>query len=51
MILLPIGPLAETGLLARLVAAAVAAALFYLTRRNLLVGVTAGTIALIALAS
>ena len=51
MILLPIGPLAETGLLARLVAAAVAAALFYLTRRNLLVGVTGGTIALIALAS
>jgi branched-subunit amino acid transport protein len=50
MVLLPIGPLAETGLLARLIAAAVAVALFYVTRRNLLVGVTSGTIALIALA-
>jgi branched-subunit amino acid transport protein len=51
MILLPIGPLQETSLFARLLAAGIGAALFFLTRRNLLVGVASGAIALILLAS
>lgn len=51
MILLPIGPLQETSLIARLFAVAVGTGLFFLTRRNLLVGVASGTIALVLLAS
>jgi branched-subunit amino acid transport protein len=51
MILLPIGPLQETSLLARLLAVGIGAGLFFLTRRNLLVGVASGTIALVLLAS
>ena len=50
MILLPIGPLQEVSLFARLLAAGIAAGLFFLTRRNLLIGVAGGTIALILLA-
>jgi branched-subunit amino acid transport protein len=42
MILLPIGPLQATGLPARLIAAAVGAAVFYAFGRNLLAGVVAG---------
>ena len=50
MILLPIGPLAEASLIARLAAVAVGTGLFLLPRRNLLIGVASGTIALILLA-
>jgi branched-subunit amino acid transport protein len=50
MILLPIGPLQATGLASRLIAAAVAVAVFYAFRRNLAAGVIAGggTLALLA---
>jgi len=51
MILLPIGPLAETSLAARLIAVAVGAGLFFLTRRNLLIGVASGTVVLVLLAA
>lgn len=42
MVVLPIGPLAETTLTARLSGAAVAFAVFLLLRRNVLLGVLAG---------
>lgn len=47
IIILPIGPLATTSLPARLGATAIALALFYLTRRNLIAGVAAGGVALV----
>jgi branched-subunit amino acid transport protein len=50
MILLPIGPLQGTGLATRLAAAAVAVAVFFAFRRNLLAGVVAGGAALAVLA-
>jgi branched-subunit amino acid transport protein len=50
MILLPIGPLTETSLAARLVAVVVGTSLFYIARKNLLVGVAGGTVALVLLA-
>ena len=46
MILLPIGALQETTLLARLAATALAAGVFFATRRNLLLGVASGSILL-----
>lgn len=49
MIVLPIGPLAETALGARLAAAAIALAIFFLTRRNIGLGVGAGAGALVLL--
>jgi len=51
MILLPIGPLAEVPLGARLAAVVVAASIFFLTRRNMLLGLGAGTGALVLLTS
>ena len=51
MILLPIGPLQDASLLARLLAVAIGGSLFYLTSRNLLVGVASGTIALALMAA
>ena len=51
MVLLPIGPLQETGLAMRLSAVAIGTGLFYLARRNLLVGVASGTIALALMAA
>lgn len=42
MIVLPVGPLAETPLADRLGAALLALAIFFLTRRNLLLGVLSG---------
>lgn len=42
MVLLPVGSLASTPTVMRLVCVAVALAVFYLTRRNLLLGVVAG---------
>lgn len=50
MILLPVGPLQGTGLAARLAATAIAVAVFFLFRRNLLAGVVAGGVALAAAA-
>jgi branched-subunit amino acid transport protein len=47
MILLPFGPLAETPMADRIGAAVIALALFFLSRRNLLVGVAAGAGALV----
>ena len=47
MIVLPIGPLAETALGARVGAAAVALTIFLLLRRNVLLGVAAGALALV----
>ena len=47
MIVLPVGPLAETALGARLGAAVIALAIFFLTRRNLGLGVAAGAGALV----
>jgi len=44
LLILPTGELATIGLEVRLGAALVGVAAFYLTRRNLLVGVTAGTV-------
>ncbi|WP_282604995.1 AzlD domain-containing protein [Pelagibius sp. Alg239-R121] len=49
MIIFPIGPLAETYLADRLGAAVGALAIFFLTRNNLLAGVSVGTAALVAL--
>ncbi|MEX0809410.1 MAG: AzlD domain-containing protein [Dongiaceae bacterium] len=49
MILMPEGPLAETALAHRLAGAAAAALVFFLTRRNLLLGCAAGMVALILL--
>lgn len=49
IIVLPIGPLATTSTAARLGATAIAVALFYLTRRNLILGVAAGGVALVLL--
>ncbi len=46
MILLPVGSLAATGVSLRLIAAAVALAVFYLARRHLPIGVAAGGITL-----
>lgn len=50
MILLPIGPLQETGIEARLIAAAAGVAVYAATRRNLLLSLAAGTLALVLLA-
>lgn len=44
LLLLPTGELATIGLEVRLGAAVIGVAAFYLTRRSLLVGVTAGTV-------
>lgn len=49
MIVLPFGPLAETALAARLAAAIVALAIFFLMRRSVLLGVVAGALALVLL--
>ncbi len=49
MIVLPIGPLAETALAARIAAAVVALAIFFLLRRNVMLGVAAGAGALVLL--
>lgn len=49
MILLPSGPLAETPLLDRIVAAGIAAAVFGVSRRNMLLGVGTGIGALVLL--
>ncbi len=49
MIVLPIGPLADTALAARVAAAVVAMAIFFLMRRNVILGVTAGAGALVLL--
>jgi branched-subunit amino acid transport protein len=51
MIVLPIGPLGDAPLEARLGGAAVGLAAFLLTGRNLLAGVAAGVAALVALAA
>lgn len=50
MLILPIGPLAHTGAAERIGAVVVALAVFFLTRRNVLAGVAAGTVALALLA-
>jgi branched-subunit amino acid transport protein len=50
MILMPVGPLEDVGLAIRLVAAAVATAVFFALKRNLLAGVVAGGATLAALA-
>lgn len=49
MIVLPIGPLEATALGARLAAAAVALAMFFLARKNIGLGVAAGAGALVLL--
>jgi branched-subunit amino acid transport protein len=49
MIVLPLGPLADTPLAHRLIAAGVALAAFFLVRRNMLLGVAAGATALVLL--
>jgi len=49
MVVLPIGPLAEAPALARLAGAAVALGLFFFVRRDLLVAVFAGAVALVGL--
>lgn len=49
MIILPVGPVAETALGARLAAAVVALAIFFLTRKNVGLGVAAGAGALVLL--
>jgi branched-subunit amino acid transport protein len=49
MIIFPIGPLAETHLADRAGAAIGALAIFFLTRNNLLAGVSVGAAALVAL--
>jgi branched-subunit amino acid transport protein len=51
MFLLPVGPLAATTSGARIVAAVVALAIFFLTRRNLLAGVASGAAMLALLAA
>lgn len=47
MILLPVGALQGTPLEARLASAAVAVAVYYLARKNLLAGILAGTASMI----
>ncbi|MEQ8964303.1 MAG: AzlD domain-containing protein [Azospirillaceae bacterium] len=49
MITLPIGPLAEAPLIARLAGAGVALGLFFFVRRDLLVAVLGGAVALVGL--
>ena len=49
MILLPGGPLATTHLADRAASAVVALAVYFLSRRNLVLGVAAGTLALVVL--
>jgi branched-subunit amino acid transport protein len=49
MVLMPSGALSETVLVDRLIACAMAFAAFFLSRRNLFIGVSAGTVALIVL--
>ena len=49
MIVLPIGPLADTALAARLAAAIMALAIFFLLRRSVMLGVAAGAGALVLL--
>jgi len=49
MILLPLGPLAETALSHRVAAAVISLAIFFLTRHNLLLGIGAGVGALVLL--
>jgi branched-subunit amino acid transport protein len=49
MIVLPIGPLTETSLLDRLLAAAAALGFFFGTRRNILVGTLGGALVLVLL--
>lgn len=49
MIVLPIGPLAETTMGARIASAAIAVAIFLILRRNVLLGVAAGATALVLL--
>ncbi|HET8727272.1 MAG TPA: AzlD domain-containing protein [Alphaproteobacteria bacterium] len=49
MIVLPIGPLAETTMGARIASAAIAAGIFLALRRNVLLGVAAGATALVLL--
>ena len=49
MIVFPLGPVAETALVDRLGAVVIALAVFFLTRKNLTLGVAAGAVALIAL--
>ena len=51
MILLPIGALQETALLARLAATALATAVFFAARRNLLLGVASGALLLVLLSA
>lgn len=51
IILMPTGLLAETALAGRLLACALALAAYYLSRRNLLVGVAAGVAAILASAA
>ena len=47
MIVFPLGPVAETALADRLGAVVVALAVFFLTRKNIALGVAAGALALI----
>lgn len=47
MIVLPVGPLEQTALAARVAAAVIALAIFFLARRNLGLGVFAGAAALV----
>ena len=49
MIVLPVGPLEQTALAARVAAAVIALAIFFATRRNLAAGVVAGAGALVLL--
>jgi branched-subunit amino acid transport protein len=49
MIVLPLGPLADTPLLARLAGAGCALAIFLLLRRNVLLGVVSGVAAMVVL--
>ena len=49
MILLPLGPLAETALSHRVAAAVISLAIFFLTRHNLLLGAGVGALTLLTL--
>jgi len=49
MIILPVGPLAQTSATHRLLAAALAVAAYFAWRRSILAGVTAGAVVLAAL--
>lgn len=51
MILLPVGPLQETGFAERALAVTAALAAFFLLRRSVPVGVTVGTVVLVLLSS